>query len=37
MTRVLHGQSHSPFVRKVRVALHEKGLDYDSKQLVLFP
>ncbi len=25
----LHGVNASPFVRKVRVALHEKGLDYE--------
>jgi len=29
--RTIHGVSLSPFVRKVRVALVEKGLDYDLK------
>jgi len=27
--RIVHGASVSPFVRKVRVALAEKGLDYE--------
>ena len=34
--RVLHGASASPFVRKVRVALAEKGLDYTLDPVVPF-
>lgn len=37
MTLILHGGVPSPFFRKVRVALHEKGLDYEVKQLIPFP
>jgi len=29
--RIVHGASASPFVRKVRVALAEKGLDYELR------
>jgi glutathione S-transferase len=34
--RILHGASLSPFVRKVRVALAEKGLDYTLDPVVPF-
>ena len=37
MTLIVHGISLSPFVRKVRIALHEKCLDYDMKNLTPFP
>jgi len=33
---ILHGASVSPFVRKVRVALQEKGATYEQKQVVPF-
>lgn len=33
---VLHGASVSPFVRKVCVVLHEKGLAYEHKQVIPF-
>ena len=33
---VLHGAIVSPFVRKVRVALAEKGIEYDSDPVVPF-
>ena len=33
---VLHGASVSPFVRKVRVVLQEKGLAYEQKQVIPF-
>ena len=32
--RIVHGVSASPFVRKVRVALAEKGLDYELRPVV---
>jgi len=32
--RIVHGASASPFVRKVRVALAEKGLDYELRPAV---
>ena len=35
-TRIVHGANASPFVRKVRVALAEKGLDYELKPLFPF-
>lgn len=31
---ILHGANASPFVRKVRVALAEKGIDYDQVQVM---
>jgi glutathione S-transferase len=31
--RIVHGANASPFVRKVRVALAEKGLDYELRPL----
>lgn len=34
--RIVHGASASPFVRKVRVALAEKGLDYELRPLLPF-
>jgi len=34
--RIVHGASLSPFVRKVRVALAEKGLDYQLDPVVPF-
>ena len=34
--RIVHGASASPFVRKVRVALAEKGLDYELKPVFPF-
>jgi glutathione S-transferase len=34
---VLHGASASPFVRKVRVALIEKGIPYEQVPVVPFP
>lgn len=34
--RILHGASASPFVRKVRVALAEKGLDYQLDPVLPF-
>jgi glutathione S-transferase len=37
MAIILHGGSYSPFVRKVRMALHEKGLAYEMKPLHPFP
>jgi glutathione S-transferase len=33
----LHGVVGSPFVRKARIALAEKGLEYEFKQVNLFP
>jgi len=33
---ILHGASVSPFVRKVCVALHEKGVAYEHKQVLPF-
>lgn len=33
---VVHGANASPFVRKVRVALAEKGLDYELRPLLPF-
>jgi len=37
MSLVLHGASASPFVRKVRVALIEKGIPYELVPVVPFP
>jgi glutathione S-transferase len=37
MTRIIHGAAPSPFARKVRVVLHEKGLDYEMQNLLPFP
>jgi glutathione S-transferase len=37
MSLVLHGASASPFVRKVRVALIEKGIPYELDPVVPFP
>ena len=34
---IVHGGSPSPFARKVMVALEEKGLSYENKQLIPFP
>lgn len=34
---VLYGVKGSPFVRKVQVALSEKGLDYDLQAVSIFP
>ena len=34
--RIVHGASASPFVRKVRVTLAEKGLDYELRPLFPF-
>ena len=31
--RIVHGANASPFVRKVRIALAEKGLDYELEPL----
>jgi glutathione S-transferase len=36
MSIVIHGASPSPFVRKVRAALSEKGIPYEHKPLVPF-
>ncbi len=36
MTRIVHGAGASPFVRKVRVALAEKGLEYDLEPVFPF-
>lgn len=33
---ILHGANLSPFVRKVRIALAEKGIAYDQEQVVPF-
>jgi glutathione S-transferase len=33
---ILHGASVSPFVRKVRVVLKEKSVDYELKQVIPF-
>jgi len=33
---ILHGQNLSPFVRKVRVALAHKGIEYEAKQTIPF-
>ncbi len=33
----VHGAPLSPFVRKVRVALHEKGIQYDLVPVIPFP
>ncbi len=37
MTLIVHGGAPSPFVRKVRVVLFEKGLEHESRVLVPFP
>jgi glutathione S-transferase len=37
MTRIIYGAAPSPFARKVRIVLHEKGLDYEMKNLIPFP
>ena len=37
MTITIYGMAASPFVRKVRVALAEKGLDYTLDQVNIFP
>lgn len=37
MTLVLHGAAPSPFVRKVRVALIEKGIPYELVPVLPFP
>jgi glutathione S-transferase len=37
MTLIVHGAWISPFVRKVRAALHEKSLDYELVDLITFP
>lgn len=37
MSMIVHGGAPSPFVRKVRVAMHEKGLDYEMRELIPFP
>jgi glutathione S-transferase len=37
MKPILHGASVSPFVRKVRVVLAEKGIAYDQTQLIPVP
>ena len=37
MSMIVHGGAPSPFVRKVRVALFEKGLEHESRNLVPFP
>jgi glutathione S-transferase len=37
MSIVVHGASPSPFVRKVRVALAEKGIPYELVPVVPFP
>ncbi len=37
MTLILHGGTPSPFMRKVRVALLEKGLAFENKNLSPFP
>ena len=34
---IVHGAAPSPFVRKVRVFLTEKGLDYEHRELIPFP
>ena len=37
MTLIIHGGTPSPFMRKVRVALLEKGLAFENKNLSPFP
>ncbi len=37
MTLIIHGGTPSPFMRKVRVALLEKGLAFENKDLTPFP
>ncbi len=37
MTLIVHGGTPSPFARKVRVAILEKGLAFENKDLVPFP
>ena len=37
MNPIVHGGSPSPFVRKVRVALFEKGIEHESRPLVPIP
>jgi glutathione S-transferase len=37
MTLTVYGVALSPFVRKVRVFLAEKGLDYKLEQVSIFP
>ncbi len=37
MTLIVHGGTPSPFARKVRVAILEKGLDFENQDLVPFP
>jgi len=34
---IVHGANGSPFVRKVRVSLEEKGIGYEHKNLIPFP
>jgi glutathione S-transferase len=37
MSMIVHGGAPSPFVRKVRVSLFEKGLEHESRELVPIP